>query len=421
MATYNMLSNGSRGDEVKKLQTSLINAGYSVGAAGADGIYGDDTAAAVRKYQQANGLDVDGIAGNQTLGKLYGGGTAAQESGSGAQSSVTKPTTSTQKAEATPDYSKYAYDPASDTAYQQALAALQEAQKTVPTYAGSFDQELQSLYDKIVNRDKFSYNINEDALYQQYADQYMLKGQMAMLDSMGQAAALTGGYGSSYGQAVGQQAYQSYLQQLNAVVPELYGMALEQYNQEGDNLLDQYAMVGEMADTEYSRYIDALNQYWQNLQFLHDQASEAYDQGFNNWYTAQQLGYQADRDNIADEQWQKEFDFANEQWQKEYDFALRQYEDSLKDVSYSGGGGTSRSANDEDTGDDGKGYDAFMDALKYKTRSEYYAVAGGGWHGSDVKDQYDIYIANLVDQWENAGKLSETEANKVMKDVLGWR
>ena len=54
MATYTMLSNGSRGDEVKKLQTSLINAGYNVGSTGADGIYGSATENAVRKYQQAN-------------------------------------------------------------------------------------------------------------------------------------------------------------------------------------------------------------------------------------------------------------------------------------------------------------------------------------------------------------------------------
>ena len=88
MATYTMLSNGSRGDEVKKLQTSLINAGYNVGSSGADGIYGSNTAAAVKKYQQDNGLDVDGIAGDQTLGKLYGSSTGNPATGSASGSAA---------------------------------------------------------------------------------------------------------------------------------------------------------------------------------------------------------------------------------------------------------------------------------------------------------------------------------------------
>ena len=71
MATYTTLQNGSSGSEVKKLQQALINAGYSVGSTGADGIYGSNTAAAVKAYQKANGLSADGIAGNQTLSNLY--------------------------------------------------------------------------------------------------------------------------------------------------------------------------------------------------------------------------------------------------------------------------------------------------------------------------------------------------------------
>ena len=47
----------------------------------------------------------------------------------------------------------------------------------------------------------------------------MQQGKQAMQDTMGQAAALTGGYGSTYGQAVGQQQYDAYLQNLNDEVP----------------------------------------------------------------------------------------------------------------------------------------------------------------------------------------------------------
>ena len=174
----------------------------------------------------------------------------------------------------------YAYDPSTNDAYQQAIAALQAAQKETPTYPGSYDGQLQELYNQIVNRDKFKYDLNADALYQQYKDQYINQGQLAMMDAMGQAAALTGGYGSSYGQSVGQQTYQQYLKGLNDKIPELYGLALDQYNQEGQQLQNQYAMLGDLRDEEYGRYQDALTEYWRNLDYLQGQADSEYNRGY---------------------------------------------------------------------------------------------------------------------------------------------
>lgn len=278
MATY---KNGSSGTEVKKLQQSLIDAGYNVGSSGADGIYGSNTAAAVKKYQQDNGLTVDGIAGEQTLGKLYGTSGAQTNNVPQQKTPLQAATQQTPKQAqiATPKYPTNAYDPVSDAAYQQALSALQNAQKQMPTYAGTYDQQLQDVYNQIVGRDKFSYDMNADALYQQYADQHKLGGEMAMMDTMGQASALTGGYGNSYAQMVGQQTYQGYLQKLNEVMPELYGMALDQYNAEGDRLYDQYAMLGDLANDEYGKYQDSLNDYWQNISYLKGEADDAYNRG----------------------------------------------------------------------------------------------------------------------------------------------
>ena len=71
--------------------------------------------------------------------------------------------------------------------------------------------------------------MNSDALYQQYRDLYTQQGQMAMMDTMGQAAAMTGGYGNSYAQTAGQQMYNQYLGKLNEVVPELYQQAYNRY------------------------------------------------------------------------------------------------------------------------------------------------------------------------------------------------
>ena len=62
------LNIGTRGEQVSTLQRQLQAAGFNPGVI--DGIYGNQTAAAVKQYQQANNLTVDGIAGQQTLSSL---------------------------------------------------------------------------------------------------------------------------------------------------------------------------------------------------------------------------------------------------------------------------------------------------------------------------------------------------------------
>lgn len=60
-----ILKNGSKGEDVKKLQSKL--------GLGADGIFGSGTEAAVKKWQAANGLTADGIVGEGTWTKMFGG------------------------------------------------------------------------------------------------------------------------------------------------------------------------------------------------------------------------------------------------------------------------------------------------------------------------------------------------------------
>jgi peptidoglycan hydrolase-like protein with peptidoglycan-binding domain len=67
-----MLQKGSKGDSVKALQTLLIGYGYSCGKWGADGDFGAGTDGAVKAYQKAKGLEVDGIVGTNTWKKLLG-------------------------------------------------------------------------------------------------------------------------------------------------------------------------------------------------------------------------------------------------------------------------------------------------------------------------------------------------------------
>ena len=80
---------------------------------------------------------------------------------------------------------------------------------------------------------------------------------------MGQAAALSGGYGSSYAQQTGQQAYSQYLSELSALIPELEKQARSRYEQQGQALMDRYGLLQQAEQVDYSRWQDQLKA-WQS-------------------------------------------------------------------------------------------------------------------------------------------------------------
>ena len=276
------LSYGSQGDEVKKLQEALNSQGYGLSV---DGIYGAKTQAAVQDYQSKNGLSVDGIAGVNTQGKLYG------TSGESQQQAAPAPATPTYE---TPKPS--AYQP-SETV-QQAQALLQQQLSQRPgEYQSQWQDKLDELLGKIQNREPFQYDLNGDALYQQYKDRYIQQGKQAMMDTMGQAAALTGGYGSSYAQTAGQQTYQGYLQGLNDKIPELYQLALDVYDREGQDLYDQLALTGDRENQDYRRYRDDLSDYNAELDRIWSQYVTERDTDYDRYAEERDYGYQLSTEN----------------------------------------------------------------------------------------------------------------------------
>lgn len=154
-------------------------------------------------------------------------------------------------------------------------------------------QKLTDTMDAIENREKFSYDLNGDMLYQQYKDQYTNLGNLAMMDTMGQAAAMTGGYGNSYAQSVGQQAYQGYLQQLNDKIPELYQLAYDRYSREGDEMYNKLSAYGNLYNTEYGEYRDSVSDSYADLSNLTNLYGIKSDEEYNQWYNGEQLNMAA--------------------------------------------------------------------------------------------------------------------------------
>ncbi len=85
-SSYALSKYGSRGEEVRQIQTKLKRWGYYSG--NVDGIYGSQTLAAVKWFQSKNGLSVDGIAGPKTLAAMGIMGTSNNTSSSTSNSDL---------------------------------------------------------------------------------------------------------------------------------------------------------------------------------------------------------------------------------------------------------------------------------------------------------------------------------------------
>ena len=160
------------------------------------------------------------------------------------------------------------------------------------------------------SRPDFSYDFNADALYQQYKDKYIKQGKMAMADTIGQASAMTGGYGNSYAQSVGQQTYNAHLEQLNDVIPELYQMAYDRYNQEGQDLLNTISLLRGERDFDYGKWADKTSRLISDRTYYGDEYDRSYGKD-----------YDTHRDAVADAQWSANYDLserelamAEEEW-----------------------------------------------------------------------------------------------------------
>lgn len=343
---------GSNGNDVKVLQTLLNQNGANLAV---DGKYGLKTELAVRDYQTKNNLTVDGMVGPETSGALTGGSSAGSTGNTGGTgntetagpagdilgngSAVTEGAGSTEPAGTSSTetagsstapftYNEYMESPV----VSQAHATLQQHLAAKPgDYQSTWQGQINDMIDRILNREDFSYDVNSDALYQQYKDQYSALGKLAMQDTMGQAAALTGGYGSSYASTAGNQAYQSYLSQLNEVVPELYGMARDQYNQEGQDLYNQYGLLANHENQDYGRYVDQYNQWASERDHLQGTYNDERNFDYGKYSDDKSYAYDEYRNAIADQQWEKNYELnenADNRAQEAWELEKKAYEEA---------------------------------------------------------------------------------------------
>lgn len=178
------------------------------------------------------------------------------------------------------------------TTGQDAVAAAQNLlNQQLGSYQSQYGGQIDSLIQQLQGQQPFEYDVNTDPLYLQLRDQWMRDGRLAMEDTMGQAAQLTGGYGNSYAQTAGQQVYNAHLQGLNEMVPQLKEAARADYDAENAYLMQQLGLLMDQDSQDYSRWMDEL----QRQQY------------------AEQLEYDRGRDALADQRYEDELAYGRGQ------------------------------------------------------------------------------------------------------------
>lgn len=347
------LGYGSRGSEVKALQKKLNK--YGAGLA-VDGIWGPKTQAAYKKYGS----------------KLSSGTTS---------------TSSAKKTKTTADYlsaaekNKPTYTQSS--ALKKATQQLTDYEANKPAaYVSQYGDQIQEMLDQILNRKGFTYDFSADPMFQQYKDQYTQQGQLAMMDTIGQGAALSGGYGNSYAQTAGQQVYNQNLQQLNNILPELQQAAYEKYSDEGTQMQNQLGILQGLDESDYGRYQDTVSNYFTELNYLYTKTNDMSEQDYN-YYLNNLSAWQADRD-----YWLNKSQAEQEQtnWQTEWDHKLALEAAAAANSSSSSGGSSGGSSSKSYSGSTG----STKKAVTTKKTTDVNAANNAKWEKA-VREQAAFY------------------------------
>lgn len=396
------VSMGSRNSDVSTLQKKLNSKGYKLAE---DGIFGNNTLAAVKDYQTKNGLAVDGIVGKNTWASLLGGGSSATKQAATELTNPTAPTAPTAPANTmattakgteydttlkTPAQADIEAIEGSAPTYQRskalddALAELQAAKAAKPgEYKSSYADQIAALYDQVANPEAFKYNASEDPIYMQYADRYQANARRGMEDMMANAAQLSGGYGNSYAAAAGQQAYDQTMSGMNDVMLDLYNGAYDRYNADRNNKYNALKELQGLEQTEYGRYQDGLNDYYDNINALANMAQTMESNEYKQ-YQDQLDQYNADRS-----------------------YYKNKYDDEqamlAAEMAAQGSGGGSSGGGSRKSGGSGSG------AL-----SSYYKTILANAKDMTSRNAYD-YVARMADQ----GYLTNEEADKMLSMDIG--
>lgn len=260
----------------------------------------------------------------------------------------------------------------------------------------------------------------------------MRQGQQAMRDTMGAASALTGGYGSTYAQTAGSQAYDQYLAALNDKVPELEQNAYNRYLNEGNEMHNRLNALQGLDDTDYSRYRDTVNDYYTNRDYYNNRYNQEYGYDYgryqddltqDNWET--QFRHQQDQDALAQRNWQTQFDYQKEQDAIQNALAQQKLAASLSKSSSGGSGSSKKNSSKASSGYTKTDYVRLAKSLLNETDDNNEYVYDSGAVFGILRDLYGLTdsgeIQSIIKSAAGGGKTGDAYAENAIKSASSNR
>ena len=274
-------------------------------------------------------------------------------------------------------------------------------------FTSKYESQISDLLNQIYGDKGFSYtakDLQNDDLYKMYAQQYAANASRSMRDTMGAAQAASGGYGSSYSQQVGQQAYDQTMSGLNDKVLDFWDRAFDVYKNTQSNRYNQLNAFQTQDNTDYSRYRDTVND-WQTdrayaLNGLQGEQSadiNAYNATSSNYWNGmnyysglydseKNTDFSAYQQDQTDAQWEKEYEMNKTAQDLQNQLTQLQIQQAQQKLA---SGGTSS----------GSGGSGRKSSSSKKTSSSTKS-------GTTTTTKQNISAADLLDVMANAAKTS---------------
>ena len=266
---------------------------------------GDYRRAAMLEQQRNAKIDGEGLGYKKTSD--YAGWLDPVDYGSGIKTAVSNKASKKQvadllgsrmeKAASTKGMEQWIKDDIYDMAVDYLLSS--DEKKYESRYSGRIDR----LVDSLEKRGEFEYAYENDPLYQAYAKVYQREGRRAAEDAIGLAAENTGGYASSYAAQAAQQARGYYASKQADKIPELWQLAYDVWQDEGDSSLRQLEMLAKLEQQEYDRW-EADEERRQQSEAME---YEKYLAELKAQLEREERDYEMQRDALEDERYEREW------------------------------------------------------------------------------------------------------------------
>ncbi len=189
-----------------------------------------------------------------------------------------------------------------------------------PEYNNTYENQLSAVYDRIKNQKGFSYDARNDSAYQQMAANYRALSGLGITGNQTAVNGLSGGYGTSYGSIVSNQAQSLADDKAQDKQADYYLAEQDLYDADSQRLSDTYNAVSANRDSALSDYSKALSAYNDAVGF----SAEAYADARDNDYTR----FQDNREYLQQQYW-NDVEQANKE--KELAEKQKQYNRSLEE------------------------------------------------------------------------------------------